>query len=317
MGKYLVKRILLLFVTLFLVCFIVFGLMRIVPGSAVDVIVTNYSSRGIVVDKAEVMSRLGLDKPFLTQFFNWIGDLAHGDMGMSLFQSESVGGIIARTMPVTLELTILTLVFTNLFSIPLGLYCAARQDSISDSAIRAVSVLLMSLPVFWLATLVLVYPAVWFSYAPPTKYVSFFQDPVKNLQMFIVPALLGAVAQTGAQLRTVRTMTLEVMRQDYIRTAWAKGIKEKRILFIHAFRNAMIPVITIIGGSIAGSIGGSVILETMFNMPGIGQQMVNALGNRDYPLVQGCVLILSIIVMLSNLLVDIAYKWIDPRIDIQ
>lgn len=317
MGKYLIKRMLLLFVTLFLVCFIVFALMRIVPGSAVDVIMSNYASRGIAVDRTQVIARLGLDKPFLVQFFSWISDLLRFDLGTSLFQSETVGGVISRTMPVTLELTILTLVFTNLFSIPLGLYCAARQDSISDNVIRAVSVLLMSLPVFWLATLVLVYPAVWFSYAPPTMYVSFFADPIKNLQMFLIPSLLGAITQTGAQLRTVRTMTLEVMRQDFIRTAWAKGIKEKRILFIHAFRNAMIPVITIIGGSIAGSIGGSVILETMFNMPGIGQQMVNALGNRDYPLVQGCVLVLSIIVMLSNLLVDLAYKWIDPRIDIQ
>ena len=317
MGKYLVKRLLLLVLTLFLVCLIVFALLRMVPGSAVDVIVTTYATQGIVVDAAEVEQMLGLDKPFLTQLFNWIGGLLHGDFGDSLFQTESVASIIGRTMPVTLELTILTLIFTNLFSIPLGLYCAARQDSISDNLIRALSVVLMSLPVFWLATLVLVYPAVWFSYAPPTKYVSFFQDPLQNLQMFLIPALLGAITQTGAQLRTVRTMTLEVMRQDYIRTAWAKGIVEKRILLVHAFRNAMIPVITIIGGSVAASIGGSVILENMFSMPGIGQQMVSALGNRDYPLVQGCVLVLSIIVMLVNLLVDLAYKWIDPRIDME
>lgn len=317
MGKYLSKRLLLLVVTLFLVCLIVFTLMRMVPGSAVDVIVTSYATHGIVIDRDTVESMLGLDKPFFTQFFGWCEGLAHGDFGKSLFQSETVGAIISRTLPITLELTILTLIFTNLISIPLGLYCAARQDTISDNVIRAIAVILMSVPVFFLATLVLVYPAVWFSYAPPTKYMGFFQNPISNLQMFIVPAILGAITQAGAQLRSVRTMTLEVMRQDYVRTAWAKGVKEARILFIHAFRNAMIPVVTIIGGSIAGTIGGSVILETMFNMPGIGQQMVTALGNRDYPLVQGCVLVLSIIVMLVNLIVDLAYKWIDPRIDIE
>lgn len=317
MGKYLVKRGLLLVITLVLVCLIVFALMRMIPGSAVDVIISSYATHGIVVDRYEVEQKLGLDKPFFVQFFNWGSDLVQGNLGDSLFQPESVAAIIGRTLPVTLELTVLMLFFTNIISIPLGLYCAARQDTISDNMIRAIGVILMSLPVFWLATLVLVYPAVWWSYAPPTKFVGLFENPIQNLQMLIVPAMLGAIAQAGAQLRSVRTMTLEVMRQDYVRTAWAKGVGEKRILFVHALRNAMILVITIIGGSIAASIGGSVILETMFSMPGLGQQMVSALGNRDYPLVQGCVLILSIIVMVVNLIVDIAYKWIDPRVEIE
>ena len=147
-------------------------------------------------------------------------------------------------------------------------------------------------------------------------YVSFFQDPVENMRMFLVPALLGALTQAGMQLRTVRTMTLEVMRQDYIRTCWAKGVGEKRTLFVHALRNSMIPIITMIGGAVAGMIGGSVILETMFNMPGIGAQVVSALDSRDYPLVQGCVLVFSIFVMIVNLLVDLAYKWIDPRVEL-
>ena len=147
-------------------------------------------------------------------------------------------------------------------------------------------------------------------------YVSFFQDQVENMRMFLVPALLGALTQAGMQLRTVRTMTLEVMRQDYIRTCWAKGVGEKRTLFVHALRNSMIPIITMIGGAVAGMIGGSVILETMFNMPGIGAQVVSALDSRDYPLVQGCVLVFSIFVMIVNLLVDLAYKWIDPRVEL-
>ena len=293
MAKYTIKRILLLIPTLFIVCVIVFALLRMVPGSALDQIVYKYSTAGIEIDKEAVAAQLGMDKPAVVQFFSWMGDLLRGDMGESLFQAESVGAIIQRQLPVSLELGVLTLILTNLISIPLGLFCAARQDSISDQAIRTVSVILMSLPVFWIGTLVLIYPAKWFGYAPATMYVPFFKAPLQNLSMFIIPSLLGAMTQAGAQIRMVRTMTLEVMRQDYIRTAWAKGVKEKRVLFRHAFRNALIPIITIIGASVAGLIGGSVILESMFNLPGIGQQLVTALSNRDYPLVQGCCLPVS------------------------
>lgn len=317
MAKYAIKRLLLLIPTLFLVCVIVFALLRMVPGSALDQIMYNYSTAGIAVDKEEVAARLGMDKPAVQQFFVWVGNLLKGDLGTSLFQAEGVGAIIKRQLPVTLELGVLTLILTNLISIPLGLYCAARQDAISDQTIRVISVILMSIPVFWIGTLVLIYPATWWGIAPSTTYVPFLRDPLKNLSMFIIPSVLGAMTQAGAQIRMVRTMVLEVMRQDYIRTAWSKGVGERRILFRHAFRNALIPVITIIGGSVAGLIGGSVIMENMFNLPGIGQQMVTALSNRDYPLVQGCVLVFSIFVMLINLIVDLTYKVIDPRVEIE
>ncbi len=317
MGKYATKRILLLIPTLLLVCAIVFALLRLVPGSALDQIVYKYSTAGIEIDKAEVAHRLGMDKPAIQQFFTWIGQLLRGNMGESLFQSESVWAIIKRQLPVSLELGVLTLILTNLISIPLGLFCAARQDAAADQIIRVISVVLMSLPIFWIGTLVLIYPAKWFGYAPTAMYVPFFRDPIQNLSMFIVPALLGAMTQAGGQIRMVRTLTLEVMRQDYIRTAWAKGVRERKVLFRHAFRNALIPVVTIIGASVAGLIGGSVILENMFSLPGIGQQMVTALSNRDYPLVQGCCLVFSVFVMLINLLVDLAYKWIDPRVELE
>ena len=317
MAKYTIKRILLLIPTLLIVCIIVFALLRLIPGSALDQIIYKYSTAGIDVNREEVAAMLGMDKPAIQQFFSWIWDLLHGDLGDSLFQSESVWSIISRQLPVTLELGIITLILTNIISIPLGLLCAARQDSFIDQAIRVVSVILMSLPIFWIGTLVLIYPAQWWGYAPATKYVSFLKDPIQNLSMFIVPSLLGAMTQAGAQIRMVRTMTLEVMRQDYIRTAWAKGVGEKRILFRHAFRNSLIPIITIIGSSVAGIVGGNVILENMFSLPGIGAQMVTALSNRDYPLVQGCVLIFSIFVMVVNLIVDLSYKAIDPRVEIE
>lgn len=314
MGKYIVKRVLLLIPTIFIICAIVFGLMRMVPGDAVDIIVNRMTQSGQTVDEAAIRARLGLDVPAVQQFFNWMGSVLRGDLGDSFFQYDSVWNIIKRQLPISLELGIITLILANLISIPLGLFCAARQDSIPDYAIRIIAVVLMAIPMFWLATLVLFYPAQWWGYAPPVVYVSFFQDPIANLQMFLVPAIMGALAQAGMQLRTVRTVVLDTMRQDYIRTAYAKGVKQRVILFKHAFRNAMIPVITIIGASIAALVGGNVILENIFNIPGIGQQLVTALGQRDFPMVQGCVLIMSIFVMIVNLVIDVAYKWIDPRV---
>lgn len=317
MGRYAAKRILLLIPTLFLICVIVFALLRMIPGSAVDYMVYQLQTAGIETTPERVREMLHMDQPAVRQFADWFLGLFRGDMGSSLFQSDNVWDIIKRQLPVTLELGLLSLIFANLISIPLGVFCAARQDSVGDYIIRIAGVLCISVPMFWIATMVLVYPVKWWGYAPPMTYVSFFQDPVENLRMFLVPSLLGALNQAGMQLRTVRTMTLETMRQDYIRTSWSKGLGERRTLMVHAFRNAMIPVVTMIGSSVAGLIGGSVILETMFNMPGIGAQVVNSLNTRDYPVVQGCVLVFSIFVMLVNLLVDLAYKWIDPRVELE
>ena len=164
---------------------------------------------------------LGLDQPAVAQFFTWLKGVLTGDLGDSLFEYESVASIIGRQLPVTLELGILTLLFSCILSIPIGLFCAAKQDSLPDYAFRVVAILLVSIPVFWIATMVIIYPSLWWGYAPPTTYVSFFENPLENLRMFIIPALLGALMQAGIQMRTVRTMTLEVMRLDYIRTAWA------------------------------------------------------------------------------------------------
>lgn len=314
MAKYALKRILLLIPTIFLVCLIVFVLMRSIPGDAVDAIVTRMTQSGQTVDAEAVRARLGLDKPGYQQFLVWLGQIIRGDLGESFFQFQSVSDILWRQLPISLELGIITLILSNLISIPLGLFCAAKQDSIPDYTIRIISVILMSIPMFWIATLVLFYPAQWWGYAPPVVYVSFFQDPIQNLKMFLVPGILGALAQAGMQLRLVRTQVLDTLRQDYVRTAYSKGIKQKTVLFRHAFRNAMIPVITIIGGSVGALVGGNMILENIFNIPGIGTQMVTALGQRDYPVVQGCVLVMTIFVMLVNLIVDLAYKWIDPRV---
>ena len=315
MGKYIVKRILLLIPTLLIICIIVFAMMRMMPGSAVDAIVQRLQKNGNATATYEsVEAELGFDKPAVQQFFIWLWNALRGDLGDSFFQNDTVVHLIKQKLPVSLELGILTLILTELIAIPLGLLCAARQGHVIDIVIRVIAVICMSVPVFWIAAILQFYPAKYFGFSYPTVYVSFFEAPLENLSMFIMPTIIGALNGAGMQLRTVRTVTLDVMRQDYIRTAWAKGVPERRILFRHAFRNAMIPVITVIGGSVANLIGGSVILENVFNLPGIGSTVTTALGQRDYYLVQGCILVFSIFVMIVNLIVDIAYKWIDPRV---
>lgn len=314
MGKYIIKRILLLIPTLLVVTVVTFALMRLMPGSAVDLILNKYQAMGFTVDRQDVIVQLGMDKPAVQQYFIWLGDLLRGNMGDSLFQNQSVASLIAEKLPITLELALFTMIIINVISIPAGVITAARQDSIGDYVIRVISIILMAMPLFWIGTLVLIYPAKWWGYAPTITYVSIFKSFVENMKMFLVPSILGALAQVGMQMRMVRTSVLDVMRQDYVRTAWSKGITEHDVLYGHALRNSLIPVITIIGGSVAGLVGGSVILENLFNIPGLGSCMVTALNNYDYPLVQGCVVVLAAIVMVVNLIVDVAYKWCDPRV---
>lgn len=317
MGKYIVRRILLLIPTVLIVCVIVFALMRMVPGDAVDVVVNKLTAQGQVVDEAKVEAMLGLDKPAVQQFFIWVKDILRGNLGDSYFQYVPVSDLIKQKLPATIELGVMSLIFSMLISIPTGLFCAARQDNISDYSIRGCSTILVSLPIFWVATLILIYPSLWWGYSPPMTYVSIFENFSTNMKMFLIPALLSAIGQAGMQIRMVRTMTLEVMRQDYVRTAWSKGVGERTVLFVHAFRNALIPVITMLGGNIAMLLGGNVIIENIFNIPGVGSLLVNALNTRDYPIVQGCVLILAIFVMIINLLVDVCYRWIDPRVTLE
>ena len=314
MGKYMIKLVLLLIPTLLVVTIVTFALMRLMPGSAVDLILNKYQAMGFTVDRQDVIVQLGMDKPAVQQYFIWLGDLLRGNMGDSLFQNQSVASLIAEKLPITLELALFTMIIINVISIPAGVLTAARQDSIGDYVVRVISIILMAMPLFWIGTLVLIYPAKWWGYAPTITYVSIFKGFVENMKMFLVPSILGALVQVGMQMRMVRTSVLDVMRQDYVRTAWSKGITEHDVLYGHALRNSLIPVITIIGGSVAGLVGGSVILENLFNIPGLGSCMVTALNNYDYPLVQGCVVVLAAIVMVVNLIVDVAYKWCDPRV---
>lgn len=319
MGNYVLKRVLLIIPTMILVSIIVFLLQRFIPGSAVDVIEAQFISMGQVdVDRAAIIHQLGLDVPIIQQYFNWIGGIVlHGDFGTSMLQNKPVMELISSRMPATLELGIMSVIFANLFGIPVGVYTAARQGRFADNFFRPLSILLISIPSFWLATMVMIYPVRWWGWAPSMELIPFSQDPWGNFVQFAIPALINGAVMSGVTMRMGRTQMLDVMRQDYVRTAWAKGLDERTVIVRHSIKNAFIPVITVIGGQLANVIGGTVIMENIFNIPGMGQLALTALNGRDYPVVSAIVLLVSLVVLVCNLLVDISYSWLDPRVRYQ
>ncbi len=321
MTSYIVRRLLLLILTLFFVSIIVFFLVRFVPGSAMDIIQARLVAAGLSVDESSLQAiehKLGLDVPAPVQYVRWIGGiLTRGDFGDSIMQGTPVMPIILQRVPVTLELGLLALIIALLFGIPIGTYSAIRQDTTGDYITRSLAIIFIAVPVFWTGTLVLIFPAKWWGWSPPIELVSFVDNPIKNLAMFIIPATLLGLSTVGSSMRITRTMMLEVMRQDYIKTAWSKGLAEMAVVRGHAIKNAFIPVITLIGAQLSMLIGGSVIIEQIFVLPGMGQLALNALNNRDYPVIAGITLITAVFVMVVNLIVDISYTWLDPRIRYQ
>jgi peptide/nickel transport system permease protein len=314
--NYIIRRVLLLIPTMFLVSVIVFFLVRYVPGSAVDVIQAYLSQGGTIqIDRAAITHALGLDVPAYVQYVRWMGNIfLHGDFGNSLIQARPVLQMVLGRMPVTLELGLLAMIISTVIGLPLGVYSAVRQDSRGDYAGRTVAILLIAIPSFWLATLIMIYPSIWWGWSPPVMLIPFTKDPMGNIGMFLLPAAILGTATAGGLMRMQRTMMLEVMRQDYIRTAWSKGLTERVVIMRHAVKNSFIPVITILGGQVGMLIGGAVIIENIFCLPGLGQLALQALNQRDYPLVMAITLITAVFVMLFNLLVDLTYAWLDPRI---
>lgn len=316
MTSYIIRRILWLIPTLFFVTVINFLLVRWVPGSAVDVIEATLSQGGTVnIDRQAIIHMLGLDVPVHIQYIKWIsGIVLHFDFGTSLIQGRPILDMIVERLPVTIELGLFSLIIGNAIAVPLGIITAARQDTMIDYVLRSISVALIAIPGFWLGTLVMIYPSVWWGWSPPVELIPFTKDPLGNLYMFIIPGVINGTMMSGMSMRLIRTQMLEVARQDYIRTAWAKGLDEKTVLLRHAVRNAFIPVLTMWGNSLGMIFGGVVIMEQIFCIPGMGLLMLQALNNRDYPLICGITLFMSIIVMFSNLITDISYTWLDPRV---
>jgi len=315
MRAYIIRRLLLIIPTLFLASLIVFFVIRLIPGDIVSLIAGQMSQFGGTVDKAVIAHTLGLDVPIYVQYGRWIGNIIlHGDFGVSLWRNVPVTEEILSRWPVTLELGILGLIISQIIALPIGIYSALRQDTWGDYISRSFAIFLMAVPGFWIATMIIVFPSIWWGWSPPLKLSPFTEDPVGNLKMFIIPSVVVGMAIAGVIMRMTRTMMLEVLRQDYIRTAWAKGLRERIVILRHALKNALIPVVTILGLQAPVLVGGVVVIEQIFCLPGIGRLLVEAVSFRDYPLVTGIMLFFGAGMVLVNLGVDIVYAYLDPRI---
>ena len=315
MHAYIIRRVLLLIPTFIILTMLVFLSVRLIPGNVVDAVMARLEFDVQDIDREQVERMLGLDRPIYVQYVDWIGGIAlQGTLGDSFIGAFTVEERIAGRLQVTLELGLVSIIIALLIALPVGIYSAVRQDSIGDYVGRSVAVLGLATPNFWLATIVLIYPAIWWAWAPPTTMVPFLEHPLRNIWVFVIPGLILGTAMSASTMRMTRTMMLEVLRQDYIRTAWSKGLRERTIILRHVIRNALIPVLTLIGLQLPILISGAVIIENLFALPGLGRLAVNALIDRDYPVVSGVNLIFSTVVMGLNLMVDVLYSVLDPRV---
>jgi peptide/nickel transport system permease protein len=312
MRQYVLRRLTLAIPTLFLVSVIVFAMMRLMPG---DVATRMVEGHAYAPTLDALRKDLGLDRPVVVQYLDWIGGiLLRGDFGHSYWTRQPILDEFVRRFPVTLELALLTILVSVIIGVVVGIVSAARQDSFSDYLGRTLAIFALSVPYFGLAVLVVVLPAIYFKWTPVWTYVAFTADPLENLKIMIVPALVFGVTRAGPIMRIMRSALLDVLRQEYIRTAWSKGLNERTIVLRHALKNAMIPVISLVGLQMPLYIGGSVIIEAIFRLPGVGLFFFEALTRLDYPVVQSVNLIVAAMVVGLNLLVDLSYAFLDPRI---
>ena len=329
MRAYLIRRLLLIIPTLFILTIIVFLSVRFIPGDVIDVIAGRIEWMGVAVDREALERRLGLDVPVYVQYGRWIGVLPtpdwltgesryngilQGTLGQSLMGVFPIEEKIIDRLPVTIELGVMAIVIGLVIALPVGIYSAVRQYTAADYLGRSVAIMGLATPNFWLGTMVMIYPAIWWGWSPRMELVPFAQDPLGNLGMFLIPSLILGTYLSASTMRMTRTMMLEVLRQDYIRTAWAKGLLERSVILRHAVKNAIIPVVTLVGMQLPILVGGSVIIENIFNLPGLGRLMLDALNDRDYPVVSAVNLFFATVVVFVNLLTDLLYASLDPRI---
>lgn len=328
MRAYVIRRLLLIVPTLFLVTILVFMTVRFIPGSVIDLMVAEMSmeaSLGQQISEEYIKASLGLDQPIHLQYLRWLGvmpqkdtgkvkGVLEGDLGNSLWSGRSITAEMGAKLPVSFELGLIALITGLIIALPIGIYSAMRQDTLGDYAGRTFAILAISLPGFWIATMVIVYPSIWWGWSPSMEYIPFFKDPVGNLIQFGIPGIIMGMTMSGATMRMTRTMMLEVLRQDYIRTAWSKGLGERTIILRHAMKNALIPVVTMVGMQLPMLIAGAVITEQIFALPGIGRYLVDAINRRDYPIISGINLCVATVVLFCNLGIDLAYAWLDPRV---
>ncbi len=310
MYKFVVRRLMLAIPTLLIVSFLAFGMIRINPDS----IVTARLGEAYSEEAArEIKADYGLDKPFYTEYFRWLGDVARGDLGTSALSFRPVADEVGPKIIVTLELAALAVLFAVVVGVPVGVISAMRQDKWPDYILRSVAIFGLSVPNFYIATILLTVFAINFNWGPSLKYIEFWDNPLRNLQQFAFPAFILSLGTSAQVMRFSRTMMLDVLRQDYIRTAWAKGLRERLVISRHALKNAMLPVITVLGLTAANLVGGTVIFETLFTLPGVGGYLTYSVAQKDFQPIQGVVLLFAFAVIVINLVVDISYTLLDPR----
>lgn len=313
MHKYVIRRLLLAIPVLLLASLIVFGLMRVMPG---DALVALMGESGNVGEKEllKIRKSLRLDLPYHEQYALWLWQMASFNPGDSIFTGEPIPVSLKKAIPVTVELATLAMILGLVIAIPIGVLSATRQDTPSDYVGRVVAVSGLSFPDFWLGTLVITFAAIWFHWIPPIGYVPLWESPWRNLQQFLLPAAVLGFRLSAATMRMTRSTVLEVLREDYVRTAWAKGLEGRIVVYKHALKNALIPVVTIVGGQLGTLLAGTVIVETIFALPGMGRLTIEAILYRDYPVVQTNVMLVAATLVTLNLVVDLTYAYLDPRI---
>ena len=315
MRAYIIRRLLLIIPTLFILSIIVFLSVRFIPGDVIGVMALRVEGMAGKIDREALEHMLGLDVPVHVQYGRWIGGiLLRGTLGESLLGGWRIEERMLGRLPVTAELGVLAIVIGLVIALPVGIYSAVRQYTAADYVGRSVAIMGLATPNFWLGTMVMIYPAIWWAWSPPMELVPFAQDPLGNLGMFLIPSLILGTYLSASTMRMTRTMMLEVLRQDYIRTAWAKGLLERSVILRHAVKNAIIPVVTLVGMQLPILVGGAVIIENIFNLPGLGRLMLDALSDRDYPVVSAVNLFFAAVVVVVNLLTDLLYASLDPRI---
>lgn len=318
MQAYILRRLVFGAFTALLVSVIIFSIMRIAPGDVALMIVSSEGDTGSAeATEARVKlirEELGLNHSLPVQYLTWVGNWVTGDWGKSLYNSRSVWEEFKRKVPISLELSLISLAISTSVAIPAGIIMALKQDKWPDYVVRVATLFMLSMPNFWVATLVLMAGVYWFDWSPRLQYVSIFENPASNLAMLIWPAAIMGMHNIAGKARMTRSSMLEVLRQDYIRTAHAKGLRGFVVTYKHALKNAMLPVITMIGLSLAVIMAGTVIMERIFSLPGMGNMLIEGMNYRDYPVVQSLVLMFSIWIVLANIIVDITYGLLDPRI---
>ena len=297
--------------TLLLVTFLVFVIVRLIPGDIVELMV---AEMGYAEDEAELRELLGVDKPIYEQYWHYMKGLVKGDLGVSLWSQERVMDELKRRLPTSFRLALMALIWTIILGVPMGVISALKQDTWLDYIVRSTAIGGLSLPGFWIATLLLVFGSIWFKWVPPMNYIPFFKNPWQSIGQMLAPSIILSIALSASIMRMTRTMMLEVMREDYIRTARAKGLRNLVVVIRHALKNALIPVMSIMGIQLAFLAGGTVIMESIFVLPGMGKYLIDAITWRDYPVIQGINLFICTIIILINLLVDLTYGFLDPRI---